>query len=217
LFITCYILIFSTNIYDLFWLMFCWDFLPIVDWKSYICNPFYCSIILLVFFLSIYKIVICKYELNLYYLILAFLLYCMCQPLNELYCFKFSGPICNLLKKYNILPKTNEDIIFSKLNETEVEVSKNKLVNRIISIIYSTLLIIVIKYFLKNTNNHEVQNILLSCIQLILFYIAYFTLSVINQTYVVYFNKKLIKTHNKLNNINKDKKSKKKKKKNIKF
>jgi len=46
----------------------------------------------------------------------------MCQPLNELYCFKFSGPICNLLKKYNILPKTNEDIIFSKLNETEVDI-----------------------------------------------------------------------------------------------
>ena len=59
-----YIFIISTNIYDLLWVMFFWNFLPIIDWNSYIEFPPSFSLVIFIFCLGIYQIIYKSYYIK---------------------------------------------------------------------------------------------------------------------------------------------------------
>jgi uncharacterized membrane protein (DUF106 family) len=98
--------------------------------------------------------------------------------------------------------------IFSGLSKTEIEVSKVKIFTRIRSTTFLTIVIGILYYFIKNTNNIELQELLSSVIQFSIFNISYFILSIINQCYVVYFNNSFIEIHKKMNKEEKVKEEK---------
>lgn len=195
---TYYILGISYNNYDILWVLYFWGFLPLFDWYAFTGTPYFFSLVVLVSLMCLCSIFFNSYTYNISYFTLAIILYCICSPITEIYCWEFNGPLFELLKKFNIIGD-KKDIIFSKLTKTEIEVSKTKIVTRISSSIYLTIIIGILYYIINNTNNIELQNLLSSVIQFSLFNMAYLILSITHQSYVVYFDNSYIETHKKIN------------------
>lgn len=197
--ITCYyILCISNNKYDILWVLFFCGFLSLVDWYAFTGTPYFFSLVVLVSLMCLCSIFLNSYTYNIGYFTLAFILYCICSPITEIYCWEFNGPLFELLKKTSIIGDKKENI-FSKLSKTEIEVSKTKLATRIISCVFLTIVIGILYYIINNTNNIELQNLLSSVIQFSLFNIAYLLLSIAHQCYVVYFDNSYIELHKKIN------------------
>jgi len=193
-----YLFIVSTNRYDILWILFFWGFLPLIDWYAFTGTPYFFSLVVLISITCLCLIFCNGYTYSLSYLILVFSLYCICSPITEIFCWEFNGPIFELLKTLNIIDDKKLNI-FSGLSKTEIEVSKVKIFTRIRSTTFLTIVIGILYYFIKNTNNIELQELLSSVIQFSIFNISYFILSIINQCYVVYFNNSFIEIHKKMN------------------
>ena len=73
-------------------------------------------------FIGIILLIVRKQIVNIKYFLIAFILYCICAPITEFFCFDFNGPLNNLFNKC----KTNN------LTKKEQEVSRKKLKTRII-------------------------------------------------------------------------------------
>ena len=198
--VSCYYLfVAATNKYDILWLLFSCGFLPLIDWYAYTGVPFFFSLVILIPLICLLNIFLNCYTFKIKYIILSFILYCICSPITEICCWEFNGPIFELFKKNNIIDDKKVNI-FSGLSKTEIEVSKKKIYTRITSIIFLSIVIVILNYFIKNSNNTEIQDLLLSVIQLCIFNISYFVLSLIHQCYVVYFDNSFIELHKKINN-----------------
>lgn len=197
--ITCYYLfVVSTNKYDILWVLFLCGFVPLFDLYAFTGEPYFFSVTLLFTLTCLYLIFFNGYTYNLSYFVLSFFIYSICSPITEIFCFDLNGPIFELLKILNIIDdkKINN---FSGLSKTELEVSEKKIFIRIRSIIFLTIVIGILYYFIQNTNNIELQELFLSAIQYSIFNIFNLLLSVIHQCYVVYFNNSFIEIHKKIN------------------
>ena len=197
--INCYYLLYlSNNKYDILWFLFFWGFLPLVDWYAFTGTPYFFSLVLLISLTCLCLIFFNGYSYRISYFVFVFLLYCICSPISEIYCWEFNGPVFELFKKLNIIDDKKPNI-FSGLSKTEIEVSKTKIFTRIRSIIFLIIIIGILYYFINNTNDIEIKELLSSVIQFSIFNISYFILSIINQCYIVYFDNTFIEIHKKIN------------------
>jgi hypothetical protein len=184
----------STNKYDILWLLFFCGFLPLFDWYAFTGNPYFFSLVGLIPLTCVSLIVARGYTYNLKHAVLAWLLYCICSPITEFFCWDFNGPFCDLFKMVNLTPNLKSP----ELSKTEIEVSKTKICTRLKSIIFLSIMIGGLYY--AQTAYVDMQDLLQSVIQFCIFNMAYLVLSVMNQIYVVYFDNTIITLHKKLNN-----------------
>ena len=192
-----YMYTYSKNKYDIFWILFVWTFLPLGDWGAYTQDPYFFSLVVSITGVGISILFSRNYlsDLKIIYLIPCFLLYCICAPITEIFCFELNGPIHDLFKFFGILPNENT-FKLANISTEELEVSLTKLLTRITSFIFLWIMILGMT-FLKFFSNEEFSNILDSAILLSLTNNGYFLISIINQIYVLYFNEEVLKKHKK--------------------
>ena len=177
----------ASNPYDILWILFIWSFLPLVDWDAFTLDIYMNSLVYNITFIGIILLIVRKQIVNIKYFLIAFILYCICAPITEFFCFDFNGPLNNLFNKC----KTNN------LTKKEQEVSRKKLKTRIISVLFLTFMSILFFYLKNNSTDDEFKNVCSSVISISLCNNGYFCLSVINQIYVLYFNQKILCIHSK--------------------
>ena len=192
-----YLYTYSKNKYDIFWILFVWTFLPLGDWVAYTQDPYFFSLVLSITGVGISILFSRNYlsDLKIIYLIPCFLLYCICAPITEIFCFELNGPIHDLFNFFGILPNENT-FKLANISTEELEVSLTKLLTRITSFIFLWIMILGMT-FLKFFSNEEFSNILDSAILLSLTNNGYFLISIINQIYVLYFIEEVLKKHKK--------------------
>ncbi len=186
------------NQYDLHWLIFMWIALPLADWDALTADPYFSSIILLAATLSGVLFVTKEYYkvFHLGHFALAFFLYILAIPPTEFFNIELNGAIHYLLKKLKILPEGSGYFISNKSKE-ELEVSEFKFINRGINIL-ACLFLMGILYLLSNyIKTSDYSQIFTSAIYFSLFNIGYYAISMVNQVYVLYFNKDILKLHRK--------------------
>jgi len=195
---------FTDNKYDIFWMMFVWTFLPLIDWVAFTEDPYFFSLCISISIVGLSILILRNYltNLKLIYLIPCFIIYLICSPITEIFCFEFNGPLHEFLKLFNIFPNINK---FKSVNisDGDLEVSFTKLITRIISIVFLSLMVLIMYFVKLYKDDQELSQLLTSAILLSLCNIGYFILSVINQYYAINFNPELIKKHN-LKNKNKE-------------
>ena len=191
-----YLFVLQSNIYDILWVLYSWAFIPIVfDWKAYMAESYFFGsticISLLCFFI-IFK----SYTTSIYYVFLSLILYFICTPFLENTLSSYNGPLIDFMKKLNLF-KNKSTII--NLTKTEREVSFKKLVIRIINVFISILIVVLLTKY-KNIFGSEIENLILSCVQLYYLWIGYCIISVIHQSYVLYVDPSIIELHKRKNN-----------------
>lgn len=186
-----FIVYYADNKYDILWLVFFGSFLPIVDWVAYTEDPYFFSMTLLFPPIAIATMISKNYltNINFMYLIPSFILYCVCSPVTEILCFDFNGPLRDIFKAIGILPD-NPDVSYGDL-----EVSFKKLITRIVSFVFLWIMILIMGYVKRNTDDQELSQMLSSVILFSLFNNGYFLLSIINQYYSIYINPEIMKKH----------------------
>ena len=182
----------ASNGYDIGWMLFVWTFLPLIDWYAFTDDPYLFSLVLYISVVGIALISYNKYTIT--YLPLIFILYIICSPLTELPCFELNGFFHYILKWFNILPEKESYIPFDKKANT-LEVSHDKLITRIISVIFLTCMILLMIYLKTLTTDTDLINGYTSVMYLSLCNNGYFILSIINQINVLYFDKDLLAYH----------------------
>lgn len=189
---------YSKNKYDIFWMLFVWTFLPLVDWVAFTQDPYFLSLVLSITGVGISILFSRNYlsDLKIIYLIPCFLLYCICAPITELFCFELNGPIHDLFKIFGILPN-EKTFKLANISTEDLEVSLTKLLTRITSFIFLWIMILGMTFLKFFSFDEEFSNILDSAILLSLTNNGYFLISIINQIYVLYFNEELLKKHKK--------------------
>ena len=91
---------------------------------------------------------------------------------------------------------SEDKTVFKKqFSKVELEVSEKKLFTRIRTVVFLITIIGVFYYITMNTTDSELHEVLSSAIQYSVLNLAYFVLSVINQSYALYFNKKYLELH----------------------
>lgn len=186
------------NKYDILFMLFIWTFLPLVDWDAFTEDPYLFSLVLSISTIGILTLITRNYlsNLKLIYLIPWFILCCICSPITEILCFDFNGPIHDILKTFHILP----DITYLKdviMVDSDLEVSFTKLITRIVSVVFLSVMILIMYYIKTITNDLELSQALSSVILLSLCNSGYFLLSIINQYYSIYINPEIKKMHHK--------------------
>jgi hypothetical protein len=188
-----FIFFIASNAYDILFFLFVWSFLPLIDWEAFTSDPYFFSLVVFITLFGIITIKVKEYKFNLFYLGIAFILYCICSPITEIFMFELNGCVNYICGFLNIIDK-KDSYIFCNLSKEELECSYKKLANRCISILFLSFMIILITYLKKNTVNEELKNVYTSAIYLSIINIGYFIISVINQIYKLYF----IKDNNKI-------------------
>jgi hypothetical protein len=193
-----FMIYYAKNKYDILWMMFVWTFLPLVDWIAFTEDPYLFSLVIFITAVGMLLLTSRNYLSNLKwnYLIPCFILYCICAPITEIFCFKFNGPLNDICKTLNLQPDIK---IFKNLDlsDAELEVSFTKLITRIISIIFLLSVSAIAYYFMITTVDEELSQLLSSVILLAVCNSGYFVLSVINQYYSIYINPEVMKKHHK--------------------
>ena len=194
-----FIAYYSDNKYDILWILFVWTFLPLVDWVAYTEDPYFFSLTLSITAVGISTLVSRNYltDLKLMYLIPCFILYCICAPITEFFCFEFNGPIHDIFKTLNILPDTKQ----TGISDGELEVSFTKLITRIISFVFLFAMILIMYYTKQVIHDEELSQVLSSAMLLSACNNGYFLLSIINQYYSIYVNPEIMKKHHKKDKI----------------
>lgn len=184
-----FIFFISSNGYDILLFLFSWSFLPLIDWEAYASDPYFFSLVVFITIFSSITIKVKEYKFNYLYIGIAFILYCICSPITEIFMFELNGLVNYICGFLNIIDK-KDSYIFSKLSKEELECSYKKLINRVISVLFLCFMVILISYLKTNTENEELINVYRSAIYLSIVNIGYFIISVINQIYKLYFIKK---------------------------
>jgi hypothetical protein len=186
-----FIAYYADNKYDIFFMMFVWTFLPLVDWNAYTEDPYFFSLVIAITTIGIITLIGRHYlsNLKLIYIIPCFILYCICSPITEILCFDFNGPFRDILIYLNILPKSHNII------NSDLEVSLTKLITRIVSFVFLCIMIAIMYYIKITTEDLELSQLLSSGILLSLGNNGYFLLSIINQYYSIYINPDIMKMH----------------------
>lgn len=179
----------STNGYDILFMLFVWTFLPLVDWECFTSDPYWFSLVVFITIFGIVAIYVKKYTFNYGYVALAFILYCICVPITEIFMFKLNGLANHILVLFNVA-KNNDYSTFCEITQNELECSHKKLITRCVSVLFLSFMICLFLYLIKNTDNVELKNVYNSAIYLSIVNLTYFMVSVINQTYKLYFCKK---------------------------
>jgi len=182
----------ASNAYDITWMLFVWTFLPLIDWYAFTDDPYFFSLVLSISVVGTALIFYNKYTIT--YLPLIFILYIICSPITELPCFELNGFFHYILKLLNILPEKESYIPFDKKTNT-LEVSHDKLITRIISVLFLTCMILLMIYLKTWTTDTDLINGFTSVMYLALCNNGYFILSIINQINVLYFDKDLLAYH----------------------
>lgn len=193
-----FIAYYADNKYDILFMLFLWTFLPLVDWDAFTEDPYFFSLVLSISTIGILTLITRNYLSNLkfIYLIPWFILCCICSPITEILCFDFNGPIHHILKTLHILPETS---IFKNMSvpDCDLEVSFTKLITRIVSFVFLSVMILIMYYIQITTDDLELSQALSSGILLSSCNNGYFLLSIINQYYSIYINPEIKKMHHK--------------------
>lgn len=193
-----YIIYYTDNKYDILWILFIWTFLPLVDWIAFTEDPYFFSLVVSITTVGISTLVARNYltDLKFNYLIPCFILYCICAPITEIFCYEFNGPIHEIFKSLHILPD-GKSFKISDIPDCDLEVSFTKLITRIISFLFLCVMIGIMYYMKVTTVDQELSEVLSSGILFALSNNGYFVLSIINQYYSIYFNPEIMKRHTK--------------------
>jgi len=191
-----YLFVLQSNIYDILWVLYSWAFIPIVfDWKAYMAESYFFGstiCISLLCFLIIFK----SYTISIYYVFLSLILYLICTPFLENTLSSYNGPLIEFMKKINLF-KNKSSII--QLTKTEREVSFKKLIIRIINLFISIFIVVLLTKY-KSIFGSKYKNLILSGVQLSCMWIGYFTISILDQSYVLYVDPSIIELHKRKNN-----------------
>jgi len=193
---------YADNKYDILWILFIWTFLPLVDWAAFTKDPYLFSLVIAITIVGISTLILKDYvhNLNTTYIVLAFILYCICVPITEIFCYEFNGPIHELFKSLGILPD-GKSFKMLDIPDCDLEVSFTKLITRIVSFVFLCSIIGIIYYIQQFSISEELHQVLSSVILLSLSNNGYFLLSIINQYYSIYFNPEIMRRHSKREDV----------------
>jgi len=192
-----YLFVIQSNIYDILWILYFWAFVPIFyDWNAFMIEPYFFGFTICISLLCLFIIYINSYTISIFYLCILLPFYTICSPFLEYIIIDTNSQIAIFLKKINFFK--NKSFIIN-LTKTEREVSFTKLVIRIINLLNAILILIVFSKY-KSMFGDKMENLILSGVQFSYFWIGYFIVSILNQSYVLYVDPIYIELHKKINN-----------------
>ena len=136
---------------------------------------------------------------NVIILMMSVFICTMIQAIPEAFCIKFNGIFYEIAKLCRLVPPHTDGFTLITLTKTEREVSTYKLSCRLFHVMYLLVCLCILfycRYLLYKTSLYPVVKAL-SYINLMM--MGYFSLSVLNQLYVLYVRSDIVELHKKNN------------------
>lgn len=177
------------------------------DWEAFTSDPFVFSTFLIVFLGLTLLLLFCRgHTFGIGELFMYIMIYTLvCLPVFEVFLFKYNGFLYEVGKYFHIFGPTktygddDKYLTLINLSETEYEVSNYKLLSRSLNILVYVFWMYVLHKCMtssKTNINHALQ----SLIYMIMMFLGYMILSVVNQANVLYFHPEVVEMHKKNNN-----------------
>lgn len=191
------------------------------DWKEWTRDPYFFSITIVMTVACVYQLMRNIYQehgiptmnhtmmewlcwihsmgYNVIILMMSVFIFTLIQAIPEAFCVEFNGIFYEMAKLCRLVPQDTDGLTLLTMTKTEREVSTYKLSCRLFHVMYLLVCLCILfycRYLLYNTSLYPVVKTL-SYINIMM--MGYFSLSVLNQLYVLYVRSDIIELHKKNN------------------